>query len=464
MTRTASLYRAFAECAHAHPDLKAFVSLSGMPEDALELTYGDALWRISCLSALLPDAPGAAALILGPKTADTILWQLACNLKGLVFTPCDGALPEPRVRELVGRLQPAVIIGPEDKCPSLASFDLRGEKDSHRVWVSENFRRWPEQTSHIVFSSGSTGKPKAILLPADPVIAVTREQARLTGLGPGKRFGWLLSPAFDASLSDAYSTLLSGACLYVANFSMSRVKKLVRFFTEGGITHTDLSPAILALVPPHEVPSLESVVFGGELAPESAVQQWRHAGKKLFNAYGPTEATICTSFGEVDDSWVPSDIGTPFPGVTYRMEPTGAEGVRELWIGGTHLALGYDDPQLTAHRFVLDEDNQRFFRTGDVCELSASGRYHFKGRADRQFKHLGILVCPEEIEQKALAMGCHEAVLSREDDKMILYVAGGPSPDELRRRLREALPSGLVPHFCKSVSALPRNITGKVAL
>lgn len=458
MTR---LFEAFCATAIVNPGFPAIVA------GDVRYTYVQALVRIGELSEHLNGVGHNAALIIGPKSSDTVLWQLACNKAQKVFIPCDDATPPARLADIVKRTRPKWILAGGNRDFSEQGYKATGKIGNHRMWVTADFRDYPKEVSHIIFSSGSTGIPKAILLPDAPVVHVVRAQARLLGVGHGARFAWMLSPSFDASLSDVYSTLLTGGELHICNFSMRSVKTLQAYFKQHRITHSDLSPSLLPLLSPAALPDLQALIFGGELAKESVVFEWVKQGKRLFNAYGPTEATICTSLREVTAGWTATNIGTPLPGATYWLKDgsefrAGRPGEKgELYIGGRHLAVGYDDKDATVQRFFL-QGSEMYYKSGDVVEVDGSGDYHFRGRVDRQMKVHGVLLCPEEVEAQALRAGATEALLQLEDERLVLHYAGETSDDQLKVVLRENLL--VLPHRYVRHAALPKSIAGKIQL
>lgn len=460
MTR---LFEAFCATALANPGGSAIVS------GAARYTYLQALGRITELAGMLTGAQRNAALIVGTKTADTVLWQLACNRTHKVFIPCDNAMPAARLADIVERTRPRWIIAGGNRSFGALGYVPMAMAGTHQMWISEDCLDYPDAVSHIIFSSGSTGAPKAILLPDAPVVEVVRAQAQMLGIGPGSKFAWMLSPSFDASLSDIYSTLLSGGELHVCDFSMRSVKTLQAYFQQYGITHSDLSPSLLPLLSPAALPQLCALIFGGELAKESVVFEWAAQGKRLFNAYGPTEATICTSLREVTPGWTATNIGQPLAGVSYLLKEAeqfraGRPGDKgELYLGGCHLAVGYDDPEMTARRF-LHQNGTAYYKSGDVVEVDAAGDYHFRGRVDRQMKFHGVLICPEEVESQALRVGASEALLRLENERLVLHYAGDVTEDDLKSTLKANLLPLALPHRYVRHDALPKSIAGKIQL
>ncbi|RKH92592.1 hypothetical protein D7Y15_43715, partial [Corallococcus sp. AB030] len=180
-------------------------------------------------------------------------------------------------------------------------------------------------------------------------------------------------------------------------------------------------------------------------------------GRRLLNTYGPTEATVIATFGEVvADGEVPS-IGKPLANVhVYVLDPHGQPvpvGVLgELHIGGVGVARGYAGrPGLTAERFIPDAFSStpgaRLYRTGDVVRWRADGQLDFVGRIDAQVKVRGFRIELGEVENALRAAPAVKdaVVLAREDapgDKRLVAYVVGESLDvtALRAYLKQHLP------------------------
>ncbi|MFX5854711.1 AMP-binding protein, partial [Acinetobacter baumannii] len=88
---------------------------------------------------------------------------------------------------------------------------------------------------------------------------------------------------------------------------------------------------------PKDIPSLRVIILGGEACPPSIGERWCRDGRRIFNSYGPTEATVVATIDEVRRG-EPVTIGGPIPNYTcyvlddeLRPVPRGVEG--ELMIG-----------------------------------------------------------------------------------------------------------------------------------
>ena len=208
----------------------------------------------------------------------------------------------------------------------------------------------------------------------------------------------------------------------------------------------------------------------------------------MHNAYGPAEATVVTTTHAMRATdrrrgrrEPRRSIGTPIPGATVvvtaadgRVAARGEAG--ELCIGGTCLALGYLDPELTARRFTAPPPGidagrtDRVYRTGDRVRMLDDGRLEFLGRLDDQVKISGVRIEPAEVEA-ALEQNpsVRSAVVTapRSADgsaRLVAYVlaSDGASADELLSAVRAWLPEQAVPSAVRILDAFPLDANGKV--
>lgn len=174
-----------------------------------------------------------------------------------------------------------------------------------------------------------------------------------------------------------------------------------------------LTPSVASLLNPDHVPSLRTLLYGGETATVTNVKTWANR-LHLINSFGPAETSIWSHahahFTETD---IGSDIGWSMGCATWivdpddysRLMPIGAIG--ELVVEGPNVAAGYyKNPEKTAHAFVkslpfLPEDRRnRIYRMGDLARWMPGGRVQFLGRKDTQVKLHGLKVDVGEVENK----------------------------------------------------------------
>src|SRR6185312_14988855 len=253
---------------------------------------------------------------------------------------------------------------------------------------------------------------------------------------------------------------------------------------------------LLALLSAHDpAPILPRValVLGGEVLPPSLLSQLHAlaAPCRIFNHYGPTEATIGALIHDLGtlpsaaESYSPPasvPLGRPLAnGEAHLLDawghpvPAGIAG--ELWLGGPGLAQGYlHQPDLTRQRFVSHPfqpgSSARLYRTGDLARLDEQGRICFLGRVDGQVKLRGFRIELGEIEA-ALCQhpGVRTAAVVLEqqegrEPRLVAYLvarsAQPPSREQVRAFLAHRLPEVMIPAVCVPLDALPLTPNGKL--
>ncbi|MCA9779740.1 MAG: AMP-binding protein [Candidatus Eremiobacteraeota bacterium] len=374
------------------------------------LSYRE-LWEEARL--LKPD-PGSL-VIQEPRSCLLVVKLLAYWMAGLSPLLLDPATPPERVREM------------------LAGLSV------------------PSGAEYLVSTSGSTGLPKVVAIGEGSLHHVLSAQIESFKVNSTSRVGWMLSPGFDASLSDIGTALCSGACLVCS--PDGRPDNL------DGITHLDIPPSLLQVYRPQELPdSLETLVVGGEPTPPEILREWaRHY--RLFSVYGPSETTVCSSLVEVDAEWDRPYLGLPIAGVLYRVENG------ELLIGGPTVGLGYLD---SAEPFPADAEGVRWYRSGDLvgCEHDKFG-WSFLGRKDRQVQLRGQRLEPEEVERRASSILGKPAACEIWNGQVVLFWERGEGSglteeDRLKEELSRKLMPAWVPQHYLALSTLPRNRSHKV--
>jgi amino acid adenylation domain-containing protein/thioester reductase-like protein len=435
-------------------------------------TYAQ-LWQRACAIAARLEGARLVALHLD-RSPELVAAMVGTWLAGAAFVPVLPELPEARRRLMLEETAARHVIVADDAVPAWLR-EGRAIVDAREATAAAepHHTRSADALAYVIYTSGSTGRPKGVLVSHRGIVNLLDAQIRAFELDPASRALWMLSPGFDASISDVGTALLSGATLCIER--PARLRALLPLLAERAITHVDLPPSLLPLLDPAAAPPhLRTLVVGGEVAAPTAVRAWA-ARVRVVNVYGPTEATVCTSLGACATAWSRPLIGRPLPHVELvvvgddgRAARTGEPG--ELYIGGIGLADGYlDRPELTAERFV-ERAGRRMFRTGDRVVEHADGEIEFLGRVDRQLKIQGALVAPEEIEARLRehrAVRDAAVVAERRGVRGVLvaYCQAEATPAELRAHLAASLPAHLVPHRIELVTGeLPRTATGKLDL
>ncbi|MFL5356592.1 amino acid adenylation domain-containing protein [Archangium sp.] len=478
----------------AHQLFEAEVARS---PDALALLAGDTRLTYAALDRRANQlAHHLRALGVGPevrvalsveRSPELVLGLLGILKAGGVYVPVDPSLPAERLAYLLDVSGPTVVL-------TQASLAARLPGGARRVVCldsgAEELARHPESNpgvrlegthgAYVIFTSGSTGRPKGVLVEHRGVTNTVRRSIQDYGLRPGQRLLQWASMGFDVSVQEILSALGSGATLVLSARQLVG-PELLAAVREQGITTLTLTPPALAVLPDAELPTLETVLIGGEACPAELMDRWAK-GRRFINQYGPTEASIAATSTVCTPGSGQPTLGRPFPNtVLYVLDermrpvPLGVHG--ELYIGGLGVARGYvGHPELTAERFVPDPfgtgPGARLYRTGDVVRYRADGQLEFRGRADTQVKVRGFRIELGELEAVLTGHPSVEraVVLAREDvpgdKRLVAYVVARPGLeldlDALRGFLQDKLPEYMLPSAFVPLEALPVTPNGKV--
>ncbi|MCB0183913.1 MAG: amino acid adenylation domain-containing protein, partial [Caldilineaceae bacterium] len=334
-----------------------------------------------------------------------------------------------------------------------------------------------EELAYVIYTSGSTGQPKGVLLTHRGLCNVTTAHIDTYHLQATSRVLQAASFSFDVATANIFMTLCAGGTLILPSPQELLVgDTLAHYLNDYAITHLQVPVPMLVSLPDQALPALQTIIVGGEAFPLRLLKQWS-SNRTLFNAYGPTEATICATVMRCDETigaYASPPIGRPLRNVQVfildqSLQPVAIGLTGELCIGGIQLARGYlNRPDLTAERFINHPTLGRLYKTGDLCRWLPDGNIEFLGRLDLQVKIRGFRIELGEIESALLAQtGVREAaVLAREDvpgnKRLVAYVVGEAEPDTLRQQLAQRLPDYMVPAAFVQLDVLPLTPNGKL--
>ncbi|HTK11072.1 MAG TPA: amino acid adenylation domain-containing protein, partial [Ktedonobacteraceae bacterium] len=476
-----------------------------------QLTYRELNQQANQLAHYLRELGVQAEVPIGicvERSLAIVIGLLAILKAGGVYVPLDPTFPASRTAFMMEDTGMRVLLTQEhllarfpEPHPPLVCLD------AHEAIISQQPATNPtpiargEHLAYIIYTSGSTGLPKGVLVEHHALASHCGAIIQTQELNADDAALQFSAFTFDASLEQMLPPLLVGAKLLLRGPEVWSPSDLLRQVKEHQLTVLSLScdywyeviSAWAAVPAQMEGLRLRLVVAGGDRLPPEAVQLWRqsplHCGR-LFNIYGPTEATIGATIFDIPRQIEPEQLATSIPigrrlpdRTVYILDKSGQpvpEGiVGELYIGGGHLARGYlNRPELTAERFVKDpfspQPQARLYKTGDLVRYLPGGSIEFLGRIDHQVKIRGYRIELGEIEAAIKQhSSVHQAlVMVREDTpgvkRIVAYVVPQPAREtaelvaQLRRQLKEGLPGYMLPAAFVLLQAFPLNTNGKI--
>jgi amino acid adenylation domain-containing protein/thioester reductase-like protein/non-ribosomal peptide synthase protein (TIGR01720 family) len=434
-----------------------------------------------------------------PRSPELIVAILAVLKTGAAYLPLNPDYPPERIAFIFADTRPALLLTtthttgcfPDHAAtPQLVLDDsntrtvLNDYPDTDPTNTHRTTPLLPHHPAYLIYTSGSTGIPKAVVVSHTGIASLAATQIERLGIGAHSRVLQFAAPSFDASVSELCMALLSGAALVVAPATqLLPGPSLTALVAERQVTHATLPPSVLAALPAENgLPPGVTLVVAGEACSADLAAAWS-SSRRMINAYGPTEATVCATMSNtlLETTRMPPPIGRPIANTRVyvldaglRLVPVGVVG--ELYVAGAGLARGYwHRPGLTAERFVacpFSPAGERMYRTGDLVRWDPGGDLVFVGRADDQVKVRGFRIEPGEI---ASVLATHSrvaqaVVIARQDrpdhQRLVAYVVladgDGFPVDLLREHLRQQLPEYMMPAAFVVLDELPLTPHGKL--
>ncbi|MDF3287961.1 Pls/PosA family non-ribosomal peptide synthetase [Streptomyces silvisoli] len=463
-----------------------------------QLSYAELDRRANRLARLLRQrgaGEGRAVGILLDRSVDTYVALLGVMKAGAAYVPLDPSFPAARVAFIAQDAELCDLVTSSTMshrtqglpCPVLELDKCAEELDGQSAERPAGGVS-PSSLCYVIYTSGTTGRPKGVAVSHANIVNFLRVVTPIYRVNGDDRVYQGLSIAFDFSVEEIWPAWSAGATLVAGPTDDRRVGQgLADFLVENAITVLCCVPTLLTTIE-GEVPSLRSLLVSGEACPPDLVRRWHRPGRRILNAYGPTESTVTATCGELHPHR-PVTIGTPLP--TYRvyilndrMRPVAEGESGEICVGGPGVAIGYlNRPELTAERFVTNPveheraEHPRIYRTGDLGRFTSTGEIEYLGRIDTQVKIRGYRIELAEIEE---VLREDEAVenavvtpLERDGvvQDLVGYVTltgrtGGESHDRLRERLhtalRRRLPEYMIPSFVEVLPQFPLLAADKV--
>ncbi|MFI6731261.1 amino acid adenylation domain-containing protein, partial [Streptomyces atratus] len=409
----------FAEQVQRTPDAPALESGDPAATGERVLTYEELEAEAGRLARYLIAAgvgPERRVAVVAERSVGTVVALLAVSMAGGAFVPLDPGHPVDRLAVVLEDADPVVVLctrASRSVLPGVVRGRVVALDDPGVVAavagcvpgrVVDAERVAPlrvANAAYVIHTSGSTGRPKGVVVSHAGLANLAWAQIERFGVYAGARVLQFASLSFDAAVSELCMAWVSGAVLVVAGVEgLPPRVSLGEAVGAVGATHVTVPPGVLAVE--EALPSgLETVVVAGEACLPGLVDRWS-VGRRMINAYGPTEVTVCAAMslpltpGAGAGGSVP--IGRPLRNartfvLDEFLQPVPVGVVGELYVSGPGLARGYAGrPELTAERFVAVPfgDGERMYRTGDLIRWTAEGQLEFLGRADEQVKIRGF--------------------------------------------------------------------------
>jgi D-alanine--poly(phosphoribitol) ligase subunit 1 len=481
----------------SQPETLAFISPNK------EITY-DELWKnsdqVAAYISSLKLTDHSPILVYGHMEPEMLVSFLGSVKAGHPYIPVDTSIPFERIERIIQSSQTQLMINISDQDFELSDCTVRIvgisevlNSECVEFMTSDNWVKGHENY-YIIYTSGSTGNPKGVQISAENLQSFVDWMVSDFPIEGQLRFLNQAPFSFDLSVMDIYPALSSGGTLFAVTKEMiAKPKLLFDALAQSGVHVWTSTPSFvqMCLMDPtfNEglLPNLSVFLFCGEILPNAICEQLmeRFPKAKIFNTYGPTEATVAITSVEVT-----KELLTQYPSLPVgkikkdsRLQlvdedghevPAGQKG--EIILIGPGVSKGYlGQPELTNKAFSTI-DGQQAYRTGDAGFTDEDGLLFYKGRMDFQIKLHGYRMELEEIEYhiaKSQYVKTVVVIPIYQNDR-IEYLSASIVPEQhgfekeylltsaIKKELAGVLPSYMIPRKFSYHNELPMTSNGKI--
>ncbi|WP_408024775.1 amino acid adenylation domain-containing protein, partial [Tenacibaculum sediminilitoris] len=423
---------------------------------------------------------GSVIGLMTNRGFDMIIGMLGVLKSGGAYVPIDSEYPTARKNYLISNSGLEVLIKSEGIVSTTTVSTLTIDTEELSKY-NNNFKGIiPIGTdiAYIMYTSGTTGTPKGVVINHDSLFDYVVTFKNYFKLTKNDVVIQQSSFSFDTSVEEIYPILSVGGELVLTTLGGKDVAKLVSLTKKHQATLLSSTPLVIQgvneLLESNNLPSLRVLISGGDALQLEYVSNYS-SRVAIYNTYGPTEGTVCTSYYKLKQTSVSNCIGSPISNrsiyicnADLALQPKFVIG--ELYLGGRGVAVGYHNQvELTAERFIENPFGEgKLYKTGDLGYWDNEGNIHFIGRKDDQLKIRGYRVETQEVANAMLQVkGVYDSYVvgykSHNTQHLAAYFTGTCSEASLREALRKELPDYMVPTYFVALESLPMTTNGKIA-
>ena len=379
-----TIHEVFEKQAEKTPQNIAVVYEDEHGGNRVELTYADLNGRSNQLARFIREqykaktgyelTPDTFIGVCVDRSVDIIIGKLAILKAGAAYVALDPAYPEERLKVILEDADIKLVLSQTSVLKRLdylfqdgrTIVSLDADKEQFEKQAIENLPNInkPTDLAYLMYTSGSTGKPKGVMVEHKGVPNMAYAAAHdVLQLEQTDRTLEFASINFDAAAAEIWPPLLIGASLYVLPEALrTDPEGLCDYLERHAITVLQFMPPTMLVMIPRErkLPQIRIMLVAGEKCPEDVMRHWSQ-GRRLVNAFGPAETTVCSSFSVYHEGVLATQVGLPIANVTnyvldQHLQPVPVGVTGEYCVGGIGVARGYlKRLEITAQKFVVIE-------------------------------------------------------------------------------------------------------------
>lgn len=348
-------------------------------------------------------------IIFGDLQFEMVAMFLGATKAGIAYIPISSDTPNDRLQLILETADPSLVVMVNEDASFVSSTPIVAWskiKKFDGLIQTEFSGVQQKETYYIIFTSGTTGVPKGVQISHDNLCSFVDWMIEAFSLKPGQNYLAQAAYSFDLSVMGLYPALASGGMLSpLHKHEVINFKELFTRLPQLHVNNWISTPSFIDICLMDEkfdeahYPSISTFLFcGEELARSTAITlRERFPQARVFNTYGPTEATVAVSAVEITDEVLAAHERLPIGYVKTDTRVVIDEKTNEIILSGPSISKGYlNNAEKTAEAFFT-LDGVPAYHTGDAGSLKDDLLF-YEGRIDFQVKLHGHRIELEEVD------------------------------------------------------------------
>jgi len=405
-----------------------------------------------------------AIIIMHDEDLAYPVYVAAALVSDLPFVPICKTDPEHKTKQILNKIGSGICI---DASSGLIKTFERKALDISTI---------PASTAYIIFTSGSTGDPKGVMIDKHSILGFVDWFNSNFPVMPSTAYSLSASYSFDLSLMSIFPFLANGQSIWRLEKGEANELPIVPNSLGEHNIHWVSTPSFMQLkllnkaLNPNSIANIGVFNFCGEALSIQLAKKLkdRFPKSRIFNSYGPTEATIAISTVEIEQPEQQSFSNLlPIAKLQYPLQLLDSGNGFELQINGPQVMSAYLGEAILNTPDIVNtaskEPVARRYKTGDIVDLN-KGHIYFKDRADSLVKYRGYRIDLSEIDA-ILAEHQHiefsKTLAISKDNSIIRLVSFclSESPvfceNRIKTHLSKRLPQYAIPSEIRLVDSIP---------
>lgn len=459
-----------------------------------ELTYGEFNEKVNTLARKLRElgvGRNDFVVIMAERSLEMMIGIFAILKAGGAYVPVLPNYPKDRIDFILSDCEAKVMLTYHITYETDVPVIELSELDNFPV-CEDNLEKItePEDNIYCIYTSGTTGKPKGVVNKHSSLLNLILWMQKTYPLTADDAILQKTTYVFDVSASEILWWCVIGARIVMLPPGDEKdPEAIISCIDQNKISMIDFVPSMLSAflmyVKEENVSCLDSlkyVIAAGEALSADVSNKFyelvgTQRGILLADLYGPTEASIYSTYFDCQPGLTTVPIGKPVGNVQIhvinkenKLAGIGVPG--ELCIAGQGLAKGYLKlPELTNEKFVENPFGQgKMYRSGDLARWTEDGYIEYLGRIDDQVKVRGFRIELDEVRGAIARIPEVDdtAVITRDNQagmkEIYAYLVSKENLDiaDIKSKLTELLPEYMIPAYMMQIHEIPVTRNGKL--